>query len=95
MSRLHMRSYFVSRAALLAALCALAAVPAVAGPAHQKVDRNLRRLVDEGGRTQNVIITVNPGCRAAVGTAPGEPKLHVDRCPIEPDRVDDRSAGPE
>src|SRR5689334_1713577 len=64
-----MRPYFVSKAGLLAALLALAAGPVSAGPAHQKVDRALRAGVDRGDRTEHVIITVNPGCRAAVRDA--------------------------
>src|SRR5881394_3981833 len=60
------------RLALLAAAvfsCCLSA-NATADPRHPKVDRALRHLVDAGGqRTQQVIITVNPGCRAAVRDA--------------------------
>jgi serine protease AprX len=60
------------RLALVAAavLSCFVSAPVAADSRQPKVDRALRRLVDGGGeRTQHVIITVNPGCRAAVRDA--------------------------
>src|SRR5262245_6195104 len=69
----------------IAGLLAFGVEPVNAGP-HQKVDRALRRLVDAGeGSTQQVIITVNPGCRLAVGDAM---RKHGDRVDSEHAIVD-------
>src|SRR5580765_908556 len=71
-SGLHMSPIRTPRAAFVAAAVLSCYVSAPVGPDshHPKVDRALRRLVDGGGqRTQQVIITVNPGCRAAVRDA--------------------------
>jgi serine protease AprX len=58
------------RTSLAAVVFSLVALPVAAAPGHQKVDRALRHLVDAGGAgTQHVIITVNPGCHAAVRDA--------------------------
>jgi serine protease AprX len=74
------------RAALLTALfCVVAGTTASAGPARQKVDRLLRRAVDAGGGTQDVIITVNPGCRGAVRDAMSK---HGDAVDGEHDIID-------
>jgi hypothetical protein len=43
-----------------------------AGPSQAKVDDAVRSGIRSGARTQKIIITVNPGCRAAIvdwGTA--------------------------
>ncbi len=65
-----MRSNWFPSVSLLTAAFSLVALPVAAGPGHQKVDRALRRFVDAGtSRTQHVIITVNPGCHAAVRDA--------------------------
>jgi serine protease AprX len=79
-----MRAFRLICAVLTAFILVLPTV-ASAAPGHQKVDRALRALVDSGRQTQQVIVTVNPGCRAAVRTAM---EIHGDRVDAEHDVVD-------
>src|SRR5690349_10074992 len=62
-----MRPSFVPFVAV--SFCALLPAAALAAPGRVKVDRALRASVQAGDRTQQVIVTVNPGCRAAVRDA--------------------------
>jgi serine protease AprX len=54
---------------LMGALVALVAGPVAAAPAHAHIDRALQTALTSGAPTQHVIITFNPGCRAAWGAA--------------------------
>ena len=56
-----------------------------AAPEHKRVDRAVRQSVQSGRRTQRVIITVNPGCRAAVRDAL---KKHGDTVDSEQGLID-------
>jgi serine protease AprX len=67
-----------------AAVLAFAA-PAYAGPGHQKVDGALRRQIQDGQSSHQVIISVAPGCRTAVSDAI---KKHGDSVVAEHDIVD-------
>jgi hypothetical protein len=61
-----------STAAFGVLLRVTSALPAAAGPSRAKVDDAVRSGIRSGARTQKIIITVNPGCRAAIvdwGTA--------------------------
>jgi serine protease AprX len=69
----------------IAAVVALAADPASAEPAHQKVDHSLRRLLASGQGSQQIIVSVVPGCRAAVRDAM---QKHGDRVDSEHEFVD-------
>src|SRR5579884_3234026 len=53
----------------IAALAILCHVPASAQTFDSKVDRGLRDALKHGGATQNVIVTVNAGCRDFVRTS--------------------------
>jgi serine protease AprX len=81
-----MRSFRYAPAAFAAVLvlwgvCA----PAAAAAPHQKIDRRLRALVDAGSTSEQVIVSVNPGCRAAVREAM---EKHGDRVDSEHAIVD-------
>ncbi len=54
---------------LAGALVSLVAGPAAAAPAHAHIDRALQKALTSGAPTQHVIITFNPGCRAAWSAA--------------------------
>ena len=59
--------------AVLAGVSLLSAPPAAAqqrdAAAKRKIDRKLRESLREGRRTQRVIITMKPGCRASMRSA--------------------------
>jgi serine protease AprX len=64
-----MLSKFANGAAGALLLLSLGIVDASAGPRHARIDRAVRAALTSGAPTQNVIITVNAGCRAAIREA--------------------------
>ncbi len=74
---------------VLAIVAGLLLAPALPADAGAKVDRALREALATGAPTQSVIISVNPGCRAAVRRAIEQ---HGDVVRSEHDVIDALSA---